>query len=88
MKSNAVLNEVPHHHHELEDTPNHNPLIGCLPGDTYNNIHDVLAAVQLLAESHDIEADGAQQGMSMIIRCATAALEYETHRATVACKEA
>ena len=63
--------------------PNHNPLIGLLADDTFNNIYDVLALLQELTITKPNEglflSDASTGGVYYLLENAKNALKFEVH---------
>lgn len=62
--------------------PNHNPLIGTLPGDTLHNVHDAIALLQELIVNSDeglMPSQSVNMGYYFLMNCVLSALRFELY---------
>lgn len=81
MKESAKQPTPPEMHPLNINSATHNPIIGMLPQDSFNNIYAVLATVKTTITFADVEGCGLEgnsaHGMYMIMNCVMDALRYE-----------
>lgn len=75
------------------DAPIHNPIIGLLPDDTYNDVTAVLSLLHDISWSRDTEElclnKQQTRGLSCVLLCLVDAMNYELyHRVKCKGKEA